>query len=105
MVAPGEITHASFFALSMSEQADLIWEHLFRRRCPMSEAQIGVLTTLRKLGLDALVKAGDLVPIREWFSRQDPTIHAERTFAVSKVKYAVMTNIPFIESETERYVR
>ena len=51
MVAPGEITHQAFFERSKKEQADLIWEHLFKRRSPISEAQIGVLTTLRALGL------------------------------------------------------
>ena len=59
MVAPGEITHKAS-ERSKKEQADLIWEHLFKRRSPISEAQIGVLTTLRALGLQDLAEAGDL---------------------------------------------
>lgn len=105
MVAPGAITHRSFFAFSREKQADLIWEHLFRRRSPISEAQIGVLTTLRALGLRELVEKGELAPIRAWFRRQDAAAHAERVFQVSKVRFVVMTNIPFLESETRKWVR
>ena len=48
MVAPAEVTHASFFQTPVSAQADLVWLHLFVRRTPISEAQIGVLTTLSR---------------------------------------------------------
>lgn len=105
MVAPGDITHQAFFAMTKSEQADLIWEFLFRRRTPISEAQIGVLTTLQKLGLDSLIRNKDLGPIRSWFQSQDPSEHAEKVFRISKVKYCVMTNIPFDERETSKWVR
>jgi len=104
MVAPGSITHASFFALPLSGQADLVWEHLFRMRAPISEAQIGVLTTLRKLGLDELLLAGEIAPIRAWFAAQDAGAHAERVFEVSNVKYVVMTNIPFSPVECTKWV-
>jgi hypothetical protein len=33
MVAPAEITYEGFFKSSKSEQADLVWEHLFVKRC------------------------------------------------------------------------
>ena len=105
MVAPGDITHQAFFAMTKSEQADLIWEFLFRRRTPISEAQIGVLTTLQKLGLDSLIRNKDLGPIRSWFQSQDPSEHAKKVFRISKVKYCVMTNIPFDERETSKWVR
>ena len=49
------------------EQADLVWEHLFVRRSPFSEACRGVLTTLTMLGLSDAVKARDLGTIRAWF--------------------------------------
>ena len=104
MVAPGSITHKNFFALSKTEQANLIWEHLFRRRNPISEAQIGVLTTLRVLGLGHLVEAGDIEPIRAWFESQDAASHAEKVFVLSRVKFVVMTNIPFLEKETCKWV-
>ena len=104
MVAPGNITHASFFILTKSQQADLVWEHLFQKRTPLSEAQIGVLTTLRKLGLNDLLKTKDLHSIRKWFATQNPTQHAENVFVISKVKYVVMTNIPFLATETSKWI-
>src|SRR4029450_5538511 len=36
----------TFWALSKKQQAELIWEHLFIRHSPISEACRGVLTTL-----------------------------------------------------------
>jgi hypothetical protein len=105
MIAPGEITTDIFFQKSKSEQADLVWEYLFVKRSPISEAQIGVLTTLRKLGLDHLIKKKEIGPIREWFQAQNPSLHAERVFDVSGVKYCVMTNIPFLEAETCKWIK
>ena len=104
MVAPGSITHAGFFELSRSAQADMVWEHLFRLRTPISEAQIGVLTTLRRLGLGELLLAGEIGPIRAWFAAQDSAAHAERIFVVANVRYVVMTNIPFVARECEAWV-
>jgi hypothetical protein len=104
MVAPGSITHVAFFELSRSAQADLVWEHLFRLRTPISEAQIGVLTTLRRLGLNELLLAGEIGPIRAWFGAQDAGAHAERIFVVANVRYVVMTNIPFVARECEAWV-
>jgi hypothetical protein len=53
-----------------TQQADLVWEHLFRQRLPISEAQIGVVTTLQALGLSNEVEAKDLAAIRKWFAQQ-----------------------------------
>merc|ERR1719188_1892111 len=75
MVAPPELTHETFFALPKSQQADHVWKHLFVERSPLSEAQLGVLTCLKKLGLDDLVLRKDLVAIRAWFAEQDPLKH------------------------------
>ena len=104
MVAPGTLTHAEFFAQTKAQQADLVWEYLFVKRTPLSEAQIGVLTTLRKLGLGELLQQKKLPPIRAWFQQQDPALHAENVFVTSKVKYCVMTNIPFEPKETCKWV-
>merc|ERR1719188_2497354 len=64
MVAPAALTHEAFFALPKSGQADLVWRHLFVERSPISEAQLGVLTTLRKLGLKEHLLRKDLPAIR-----------------------------------------
>src|SRR6266545_6601062 len=41
-----------FWALTKTRRADLIWDALFVRRSPISEACRGVLTTLNLLGLE-----------------------------------------------------
>lgn len=104
MVAPAEVTHESFFALPKSQQADLVWKHLFLERSPLSEAQLGVLTTLHNLGLSDLVQRKDLGGIREWFSAQDPLKHTDLVFKLAHLKYVVMTNIPFDEREANYWV-
>src|SRR5438874_6995503 len=59
-----EIPYEKFWALSKTQQADLIWEKLFLEHSPVSEACRGVLTVLNTLGLD--VKKRDLRAIRKW---------------------------------------
>lgn len=99
MVAPASVTHEAFFKLSKSEQADHVWRGLFIERSPISEACRGVLTTLQRLGLADLMERRDLVAIRAWFAAQDPAEHCERIFRLAKVRYAVMTNIPYAPAE------
>eukprot|EP00928_Gymnodinium_smaydae_P006327 TRINITY_DN12233_c0_g1_i1.p1 TRINITY_DN12233_c0_g1~~TRINITY_DN12233_c0_g1_i1.p1 ORF type:complete len:511 (+),score=126.15 TRINITY_DN12233_c0_g1_i1:214-1533(+) len=105
MVAPGDITHESFFALPKSGQADLIWQYLFVERSPISEAQIGVLTVLRRLGLTEYLATRDLVGIRAWFARQDPLEHTNKIFETAGLRYVVMTNIPFDSKEANCWVK
>ncbi|KAF1774564.1 Metal-dependent hydrolase [Phytophthora cactorum] len=83
-----------FNSYSKEQQADLIWQHLFVDRSPVSEACRGVLTTLHLLGLDHLVAKRDLAAIQEWFKQQDPDEYVDTVFRLSGLKYAVMTNIP-----------
>src|SRR6266536_2051716 len=47
-----EVPYEKFWALSKTEQADLIWKELFVEHSPISEACRGVLTTLHALGLE-----------------------------------------------------
>ncbi len=61
-----EMPHATFWALSQTEQADWVWRALFVEHSPISEACRGVLTTLQALGLD--VKQRDLPALRRWFA-------------------------------------
>ncbi len=56
----------NFFALTKTEQADLIWRELFVAHSPVSEACRGVLTILHRLGLDA--RERDLPALRDWFA-------------------------------------
>ena len=57
------LSYEKFWSLSKTQQADLIWQELFVEHSPISEACLGVLTTLQALGLD--VKKRDL-PAFEW---------------------------------------
>src|SRR6266496_4032545 len=50
-----------FWALTKKQQADLIWEALFVRHSPISEACRGVITSLHALGLEP--RKGDLAAL------------------------------------------
>jgi len=104
MVAPLSITHESFFKSSKKDQATLVWEHLFIKRSPLSEAQIGVLTCLRALGLAVEVKNRDLDAIRSWYGRQDPSKHVDNVYKAAGIKYVVMTNVPFDPKESCKWL-
>ena len=103
MVAPMNITKEAFFKLSKRKQADLIWDELFVKRLPISEAQLGVLTTLQMLGLEDYMEKKDLDGIRAWYAKQDIARYAQRVFKIAGVKYAVMTNVPFDENEAQYF--
>ncbi|MFA6133301.1 MAG: glucuronate isomerase [Phycisphaerae bacterium] len=96
-VAPREWTLEKFWKLSKTAQADLIWEHIFLRHGPLSEAARGVLTTLSALGLD--VASRDLGAIRKWFAAQNAEGYIRKVFQVANLDYAIMTNNPFIAEE------
>lgn len=97
------ITVEQFYALPTSAQAEMIWEHLFLWRTPLSEAAIGVCTTLKELGLEEQLRRRDLAAIRVWFANQDPETHVETVFKLAKLKYCVMTNIPFDPEEARHW--
>ncbi|KAJ1445164.1 hypothetical protein M885DRAFT_550801 [Pelagophyceae sp. CCMP2097] len=107
MVASG-LAPAAFFAQDVKERAAQVWVALFVRRTPVSEAQIGVLTTLRLLGAGEFVAAarrsGDLAELRAWFAAKDPQEHTRRIFAAANVRYVVCTNVPFDAAEASRFV-
>ena len=96
-VAPRQLTPPDFLRLAKRQQADLVWEHLFIQRGPLSEAARGVITTLNKLGLD--VGRRDLQAIRKWFEKQRLEDYLEKVFQVANLDYAVMTNNPFVAEE------
>jgi len=87
----------NFWALPKAAQAELIWDQLFLKNSPISEACRGVLTTLHMLGLD--VRRRDLKKIRSWFARQKVEKYIDLVFHKSNVSYVVMTNNPFDDQE------
>ncbi|CAK4905500.1 unnamed protein product [Aphanomyces euteiches] len=96
------VSPEDFFTWKIQAQADAIWKHLFVQRSPISEACQGVITTLNALGLKELVARRDLPAIRAWFVAQDPSKYVDLVFSIAKIRYVVMTNIPF-EPEEAKY--
>jgi hypothetical protein len=99
--APGIVSYQDFWRLEKRRQADLIWETLFIQNSPISEARRGVLTTLRKLGLD--VGDRDLSEIRAWFGEQRIETYLPKVFEIAGLDYAVMTNDPFVSAEAAQW--
>ena len=87
------VPYDRFWAASKSEQADLIWDALFGKHSPVSEACAGVLTVLNAFGLDP--RQGDLKSLRAWFAALPAGEHVERVLTAAKVSAVGMTNSPF----------
>ncbi len=93
------LPYEKFWQFTKAEQADYIWKHLFVERSPISEAQRGVLTCLKALGIDVTTK--ELDPIRAEFSKMNAPEYINTVLDISNVKHAVMTNDPFDPVERE----
>jgi len=94
-------TPESFFALPTRGQADIVWRELFVNRVPMSEACRGVLSTLKMLGFTSCVKSRSLSTIREQEALMSAEERVERVFRLAGVRYAVMTNEPFLDDQAK----
>lgn len=92
-----DMPYDKFWAMSKTQQADLIWDQLFIKHSPISEACRGVLTTLQLLGLD--VKKRDLPAVRKWFAGQKVNDYIDRCMELGGVKKIYMTNWPFDDLE------
>ena len=92
-----DIPYETFWKLKKTEQAELIWKHLFLEHSPISEACRGVLTTLNKLGLD--VRERDLPKIRKWYAEQAPESFVNQCLSTANVRKVCMTNSPFDQVE------
>lgn len=87
-----------FFAWPKARQAALVFDELFVKRTPLSEACRGVVTSLRMLGLsEALGRAARsempverrLDELRAWFTALSPAEYLERVFQLAGLRYAV----------------
>ncbi len=92
-----DLPYDKFWSLPKTRQADLIWEQLFLRHSPVSEACRGVLTTLNALGLD--VKKRDLPALRKWFASQSVDNYITRCMELAGLRKIFMTNSPFDDLE------
>ncbi|MCY0877153.1 MAG: glucuronate isomerase [Firmicutes bacterium] len=90
-------THAydAFFDLDTKRQAEVIWDSLFVRNSPLSEAACGVLTIAKTLGADL----GDLDSLRQTLQAQAGDEYVERVMDAAGVERLVMTNDPLDERE------
>jgi hypothetical protein len=91
------VTPAQYFAVSKSEQADLIWKTLFVEHPPVSEATRGVIAVLKAFGLPTV--SPDLREARAWFAKQEIGSHIERVFELAGISEAAMTNDPLDPAE------
>jgi hypothetical protein len=88
-----DLAYADFWRRPKARQAELIWDEIFVKNTPVSEAARGVVTTLRRLGIDASTK--DLNEVRRYFARFSTGAYIDRVFELSNVSYVIMTNDPF----------
>ncbi len=92
-----DLPYHDFWGLSKTDQASMIWDALFIKHSPISEACRGVLTTLNAHGLD--VKKRDLRKLRKWFTTQKSAAYVTRCMKLANVKSICMTNSPFDDLE------
>jgi hypothetical protein len=89
--------YEQFWAMSKTEQADLVWKTLFVDNTPTSEAAQGIISVLDAFGLDT--RAPDLQEARAFFNSQRMAEHIDQVFDIARVNGVVMTNDPFDEKE------
>lgn len=97
VVPATQLSYDDFWKMDKTAQADHIWKWLFVERSPISEACRGVLTSLKKLGLDPGEK--DLAGYRRYFAEQDPSTHIDNVMQASGVTKITMTNEIFSDHE------
>jgi hypothetical protein len=97
VVRSAPVTPEQYYRLSKPAQADLIWDTLFVRNTPISEATRGVVAVLAALGLDPA--APDLREARAFFKGVRLEDHVGRVLERAGVEAVVMTNDPFDAAE------
>ncbi|MDA1190986.1 MAG: glucuronate isomerase [Candidatus Poribacteria bacterium] len=91
------VSYDHYWAMTKTEQADLIWKTLFLENSPISESCRGVVTTLNALGLN--VESRDLNDYRWYFAETNVHDFIDRVFELANVESVVMTNDPFDPTE------
>ena len=90
-VSPRELTK-----MPRPEQARLVWQELFEKRSPISEATRGVVTALSHLGVS---NPRDYEAARDHFAGLSCREHIDLVFRTANVSAVVMTNDPFDGAE------
>ena len=97
LMRSADVQPEQFQRMPQSAQADLIWETLFVRNTPLSEATCGVVAVLSAFGLDTA--APDLREARDFFRGVRLADHVTRVLDRARVEGVVMTNDPFDPEE------
>jgi hypothetical protein len=92
-----DLPYNDFWNMPKPRQAELVWNEVFVKNTPVSEAARGVVTTLHRLNIDAREKNLDM--LRQQFSRFSTAQYIDRVFELSNINYVIMTNDPFDAKE------
>src|SRR5438874_12517621 len=98
-----DIPYEKFWGMSKTQQNDLIWKTLFVEHAPISEACRGVITVLKKLGLDLSSK--NLNSALEFFKNQKPAEYVDKVFKLANVHTVVMTNDALDPAERDIWLK
>jgi hypothetical protein len=93
LMRSADVRPEAYWRLPIAEQADLVWDTLFVRNTPLSEATRGVVAVLAALGLDP--SAPDLREARDFFRGVTLADHVTWVLDRARVDSLVMTNDPF----------
>jgi hypothetical protein len=99
MFRVSQIVPDKYWAMTRTEQADLVWRSLFVENTPVSEAARGVITVLSSFGLDTA--ADNLGQAREFFRSRPFDVHIDDVLEKACVDSMVMTNDLFDQEELE----
>jgi len=99
----GELKPAEFRRMTQPAQADFIWDTLFVRSSPLSEATRGVIAVMSALGLDPAQP--NLREAREFFRDMTAEQQVDLVLERARVSAVVMTNDPFDPAEAALWLR
>lgn len=91
--------YQAYWAMPQTQRADLIYRTLFVENAPISEACRGVLTVLKRFGLQLGHKT--IQQYREFCRSHTPDAYADKVFELANVHTVVMTNDVFDPAERE----
>lgn len=97
LMRSAEVRPEQYYRMAKPAQADLIWDMLFVRNTPLSEATRGVIAVLSAFGLDPA--APDLREARAFFQGVRLEDHVGQVLERARVEAVVMTNDPFDPAE------
>jgi hypothetical protein len=86
-----------FYAMSKAKQAEMIWETLFVKHTPVSEATRGVVTVLKALGFNP--RKTRLEALRKYFKSMTTSDYVDLVLKEANLESVVMTNDVFDDDE------